>query len=103
MVAVQEEARLTGLSDEVDFATSPKERRAIVTENLMDFRPLLAMAIKAGRTNYGLVCVSPKTFPRSKRHIGLMIEAFEAFLTAHPEDGAIQGQGEYWLQRPEGT
>jgi hypothetical protein len=59
VIAVSERPELRGLADEAHLATAPGQRRAIVTENVGDFRPLLANAARAGTANYGLVCVSP--------------------------------------------
>lgn len=97
VVAVSERPELRGLADEVQFATSPEQRRAIVTENVGDFRPLLANAARAGTTNYGLVCVSARRFPRSKNTIGRMVEALHALLGAHPGDDAVRDR-ELWLR-----
>lgn len=99
VIAVKEESGLVGLSDEVHFATSPSERRAIVTENVADFRPLLHEAVRGGSINYGLVCVAARKFPRSKETIGLMVRALDEFLKQHPADDALKDQ-EHWLQRP---
>jgi hypothetical protein len=99
VIAVAEESSLVGLSDEVQFATSPAQRRAIVTENVGDFRPLLDAAVRKGAVNYGLICVSPKRFPRSKREIGRMVRALDQFLGEHGGEEALRDQ-EHWLQEP---
>jgi nucleoside-diphosphate-sugar epimerase len=99
VVAVSERPLLRGLADEVHFAAGPAERRAIVTENVGDFRPLLAAAARAGTANYGLVCVSGRRFPRATKTIGAMVLALDALLRAHPEDDALRDR-EIWLREP---
>lgn len=97
MIAVGERPELRGLSDELQFAASPAEQRAIVTENVGDFRPLLAAAARAGTSNYGLVCVSARRFPRSKKAIGTMVRALEALLEEHPAVDGLRDR-ELWLR-----
>lgn len=96
-VAVSERRELRGLADEVHFASSG--RRAIVTENVGDFRPLLATAARAGTVNYGLICVSARRFPRSMDTVGRTIHALDALLRAHPGDDALRDR-EVWLREP---
>ncbi|MGH2946627.1 MAG: DUF5615 family PIN-like protein [Solirubrobacteraceae bacterium] len=97
VIAVSERPDPRGLADEVHLATSPEQRRAIVTENVGDFRPLLANAVRAGNANYGLVCVSARRFPRAKNTIGRMVEALDALLRAHPGDDGMRDR-EVWLR-----
>lgn len=99
VVAVAEHRAMRSLADEVHFAASPEQRRAIVTENVGDFRPLLAHAARTGTSNYGLVCVSPRRFPRSRNTIGRLIAALDALLRANPDDDALCDR-EWWLQDP---
>jgi hypothetical protein len=99
VIAVGERPELRRLADEVQFAAAPQQRRAIVTENVGDFRPLLATAARAGSANYGLVCVSGRRFLRSKKAIGAMVRALDALLTAHPTDAALRDR-ELWLREP---
>jgi hypothetical protein len=100
VVAVGERSGLLGRADRVHLAAMAAERRAIVTEDVGDFRPLVTEAARQG-TTYGLVCVSPRRFPRRRRDIGHLVNALEALLRAHPaEDAAIAAGGELWLTGP---
>lgn len=65
VVAVKERGHLIGRTDRVHFAALPEERRAIVTEGVGDYRPLLRDAMKAGTRTYGLLCVKPTAVPAS--------------------------------------
>ena len=97
VIAVGERADLRGRSDRVHFASLPDQRRAIVTRDLGDFRPLLAEALRAGSETYGLACVS-RRFSLSRKEIGHLVHALEALLKRHPEpDAAVKLGGEIWL------
>jgi len=75
------------------------ERRAIVTEDVGDFRPLLARALRAGEPTFGLVCVSPRRFPRNLASVGRLVAALHALLPAcSEEDAAVAAGGEIWLE-----
>lgn len=104
VVAVGERSDLRGRSDRVHFASLPDERRAIVTRDLGDFRPLLAAALRSGTQTYGLVCV-PLRFSSSRKELGRLVRALEALLESHPEDDSlIRRGGEIWLDdRVDGT
>ncbi len=98
VVAATERLELTGLADRVQFACAPAERRAIVTRDAGDFRPLLAEAIRRGVTTYGLVCVS-RRFRSTRAALGDVVTALEKLLNAHTGDDDIARRygGEYWL------
>jgi Domain of unknown function (DUF5615) len=103
VVAVAERAGLRGRPDRVHFACSPDERRAIVTRDLADYRPLLADSLRRGTVTYGLVCV-PRRFPLNRQGIGRLVRALDSLLQAHPQpDGAIAAGGELWLDDPADT
>lgn len=98
VVAVGERPGLAGRADRAHFAAMAGERRAIVTEDVGDFRPLLVDASRRGTATYGLVCVSPRRFPRRRSDIGRLVTALDALLRAHPdEDAALAAGGEIWL------
>lgn len=100
MLAVTERSELTGRADRVHFATMPDQRRAIVTQDLGDFRPLLAEALRAGAQTYGLVCV-PARVPLSREAIGGLVDSLDRLLRQHPkDDDAITRGGEVWLTAP---
>jgi hypothetical protein len=98
VVAATERAELIGLADRVQFACAPAERRAIVTRDVGDFRPLLADAIRRGTDTYGLICVS-RRFRSTRAALGDLVTALHELLTAHPGDDDVTRLygGEYWL------
>ena len=98
VIAVKERPELIGRSDRVHFASMPEQRRAIVTQDLGDFRPLLAEAMRAPTKTYGLVCV-PARVSLSRAAIGQMVDALERLLADHPGDeDLIDRGGETWLR-----
>lgn len=93
-VAVAERPDLRGQSDEVIFAEALAESRAIVTENVVDYRPLASAALRAGRESPTLIFTSNRTYPRaSRRTAGRLVIALDALLTDEDESAA-----EYWLE-----
>lgn len=97
VMAVQEHPRLTGRSDRVHFASMSDQRRAILTQDLGDFRPLLAAAMRDSQKTYGLVCV-PTRVSLSRKAIGPLVTALDELLRRHQsDDAAIDHGGEIWL------
>lgn len=97
VIAVKEHDRLAGRTDYVQFASSTEERRAIVTKDLGDYRPLLQQAMAAGQATYGLVCV-PARFPLTRRAVGAAVRALDQLLRELPDDDAAANRGgEVWL------
>jgi len=92
-IAVSEHAELDD-SEVLDIARS--QQRAVVTNNVRDFRPLHIDAVQAGGPgHYGMVFMSG-SFRRTRADIGRIVVALEAKLAAYPglEDLA---NAEEWL------
>lgn len=64
VAAVLEDADLRGQPDAELFRRAAVEGWRIVTENIKDFRPLLAQAYTTGEAVARLLLVSPRRFPR---------------------------------------
>jgi Domain of unknown function (DUF5615) len=97
VIAVKEHPELIGRADRVHLASMPEQRRAIATQNLGDFRPLLSEAMRAGSRIYGLVCV-PARVSLSREAIGQVVALLEEVLQGHPgEEDLIDRGGEVWL------
>jgi hypothetical protein len=85
-----------GLSDPDVLALARTERRAIVTNNLRDFRPLHHDAITPGGAgHFGMVFI-PASYRLAKDNLGKIIAALEAILRANPGDDDL-ANGETWL------
>lgn len=97
VIAVKEHPELVGRSDRVHFASMPEQRRAIVTQDLGDFRPLLGEAMRTGGKAYGLVCV-PARVSLNRGAIGQVVASLDRVLREHPGDeDLIDRGGEVWL------
>lgn len=100
VIAVAESADLRALSDEKLFEWAAQHDRWVVTENIRDFRRILARCGEAGDApiirSPGVVFTSPYVFPRSRHNLGPLVEALHAWLT--DEQTAFAGN-EVWLTR----
>jgi predicted nuclease of predicted toxin-antitoxin system len=84
------------LSDAEVVEVARRERRAIVTNNLRDFRPLHHEAIvPGGPGHFGMVFV-PGSYRRTKADIGMIVNALERKLAEYPGEEDLAG-GETWL------
>jgi hypothetical protein len=81
-----------GASDEQVFDFAQVDRRAVVTENVRDYRPLAAALLSAGEDHAGLVLTTGKRWPRSDP--GGLIAALEQLLASTPEHPL---NTEFWL------
>src|SRR5437016_5639904 len=84
------------LSDPEVMTLARTERRAVVTSNLRDYRPLHADAIIPGGPGHSGMIVMPGTYRRTKQDTGRIIAATEAKLTEYPGDEDLTN-GECWL------
>ncbi len=84
------------LSDPDVLALARAEHRALITNNLRDFRPLHHEAITPGGPgHYGMIFI-PSAYRRTKADTGKIINALETILTQHPRDDDL-ANGEAWL------
>lgn len=94
VVAVAERRDLRGMSDTAIFDAAQAEGWVIVTENVVDYRPLAAAAMRAGRDSPALIYTSNRAYPRANRRTaGRLVAALDALLSTR---GAVES--EHWLQ-----
>jgi hypothetical protein len=77
------------------LALARAEHRALVTNNLRDFRPLHHEAISPGAGHYGMIFI-PGTYRRTRDDTGKITTALEAILNDHPGEHDL-ANGETWL------
>jgi|GEM_PF-434131 Domain of unknown function (DUF5615) len=72
------------LSDPDVLALARAERRAVVTNNIRDFRPLHVEAVlPGGLGHYGMIFM-PGTYRRTKNYIGRIVASLGAKLGQYP-------------------
>jgi hypothetical protein len=84
------------LSDPEVLAFARAEHRAIVTNNLRDFRPLHYEAITPGGAGHFGMIFMPSSYRRTRADTGRITAALEAILAQHPGENDL-ANGEAWL------
>lgn len=84
VVAVVERADLTGRGDRTILDTATSELRAVVTNNIKDFRPLAAEWLAQGRTHAGLILL-PSSRTRTRSAVVALADAIDGVLREHPD------------------
>lgn len=97
VAAVAEQDALRALSDAELFQWAGEHGRRIVTENVKDFAPLLRRVEQSGRPATPMLYTSSRTFPRSRRNPGPLINALDNWLRA---SDVAQRPVEDWLINP---
>src|SRR5207248_1062076 len=80
VIAVAERTEMRAMSDEEVFTWAASQGRWLLTENVKDFRPILLRALQADTTVTGLLCTSNRSFPRSRKNPGPLIQAIHTWL-----------------------
>lgn len=99
VVAVKERPDLREQPDEAILRAAAAERRALLTENVGDFRGLVERFAAEGERHYGVVLVSARSLPRSRRGRGTLLRGIESFLEVHPRDDELIDSWD-WLTPP---
>jgi Domain of unknown function (DUF5615) len=89
VVSVSERSNLRGLADPEIFAVARAEHRALLTENTADFVPELHKAQAEGKSHFGIIFTSPRSFPRGANTIGLYVRALDVFLSRRKAEDAL--------------
>jgi predicted nuclease of predicted toxin-antitoxin system len=94
--AINRNPQHEGLSDRDVLDVARADRRAVVTNNLVDFRVLHHEAITPGGPgHYGMVFMAGN-YRRTKADIGRIVTALEAKLEQYPGETDL-ANGETWL------
>jgi predicted nuclease of predicted toxin-antitoxin system len=94
VVAVAEHGELRAMNDEEVFAWAISQGSWLVTENVKDFRPILHRALQADTIITGIVYTSNRSFPRSRKNPGPLIQALHAWMLDGPPEAPLT---EDWL------
>jgi predicted nuclease of predicted toxin-antitoxin system len=82
--AVADRRDLAGRSDRIIFDAASREGRAVITNNIKDFRPLAAEWLAQGRVHAGLILL-PSARTRTHDSIAAIAAAIEIILRDHPD------------------
>jgi len=93
VIAVADRHDLVGSSDAIVLEVATSEWRAVVTNNIKDFRPLAATRLAQGHAHAGLILV-PSTRTRTRATITALAAAIEQVLHDYPE--GLEGS-ERWI------
>lgn len=84
------------LSDPEVLALARVQQRAVVTNNVRDFRPLHVEAVLPGGPGHFGMILMPGNYRRTKDDIGQIIAALEVKLKQYPGDEDL-ANAEEWL------
>ena len=94
--AVKEHPDWEALSDPELVSLGASERRALVTNNLRDFRPLHAEVIASGGSGHAGMVFVPTNYRLTKADVGRIIAALEAKLGEYPGEQDL-ANAETWI------
>lgn len=94
IVAVAERGDLRAMSDDEVFAWATARSWWLATENVKDYRPILLRALQSETPCAGILYTSSRTFPRSRKNPGPLIQALHEWLIAGPPEPPLT---EDWL------
>ena len=98
VIAVAERPDMRAMTDDEVFGWAGSHGRWLLTENVKDFRPILLRAMQADAAVTGLLCTSSRSFPRSRKNPGALIEAIHTWLLNGPPEAPLT---EDWLLGPD--
>jgi hypothetical protein len=94
--AIQEHPEWRAYGDPEVLDLARRERRVLVTDNLVDMRPLHYEAIAPGRPgDYGMLFI-PGGYRRARADTGRIVTALEQKLDEYPAEDDL-ANGEDWL------
>ena len=94
VISVAERGELRAMNDEEVFAWAVSQGRWLLTENVRDFRPILLRALRADTPVTGILFTSGRSFPRSRKNPGPLIQAIHRWMASGPPEPPLT---EDWL------
>ncbi len=83
ILSVADRTDLAGRSDRIILEVASSELRAVVTNNIKDFRPLAADRLARGQAHGGLILL-PSSRTRTRAAVTALADAIESVLRQHP-------------------
>jgi Domain of unknown function (DUF5615) len=90
------EVGLAGAPDERVLSSAARDRRAVVTNNIKDFRPMHADYLKTNTTHYGIVFVPTNKYGLRRDQLGSLINVLDGLLVELSAEEALRDK-EYFL------
>ena len=98
-IAVAADSTLRSLDDRKVFEVAQTGGRAVLTENVKDFKPLVDEYQAAGWPHYGIIFTSNKAFPRANLGtVGALVVALSVLFEEWPDND--RSSREHWLRPP---
>ncbi|MGH7758912.1 MAG: DUF5615 family PIN-like protein [Candidatus Dormibacteria bacterium] len=86
------EAGLRGHEDAALLSWAASQQRALVTNNIRDFRPLHANYLSASTNHYGIILLPSSKFSLRLEALGVIVIALDSFLSDHPGAAELVGR-----------
>lgn len=83
-----EHVDLLGADDAAVLAGATSLGRALLTDNVRHFLPLHEAHLAEGKVHAGLLLAHPRSYPRSKRTVGLWVRGVARVLEQHRSESA---------------
>ncbi len=94
--AIAGDSAREGLSDRDVMELARSEHRAVVTNNVDDFRPLHNEAIVSGGAGHFSMVFMPGGYRRTRADVGRIVTALQVILDQFPGERGL-ANGETWL------
>ena len=88
-VVAAAEVGLAGVDDAQVLSWAARDRRAVVTNNIQDFRPLHAAFLTMSAVHHGIVLVPTGKYSLRRDQLGPLITALDELLVREPSDDAL--------------
>jgi hypothetical protein len=75
--------------DQTVLDASAAEQRAVVTNNVRDYRVAHERTLARGERHYGVIYIYDDTLPRTKTAVPLWVATLAQFLETHPDEDAL--------------
>jgi hypothetical protein len=86
------EAGLRGHDDAALLIWASSQERAVVTNNIRDFRPLHANDLSASTAHYGIILLPSTKFSLRLDALGKIVTALDRLLSEHPRPDEFRGR-----------
>ena len=84
------EVGLAGATDERVLAWAVREQRAVVTNNIRDFRPLHADSLRTSSLHYGIVLITAGKYSLRRDALSPLVSALDRLLVRSPATDALR-------------